>query len=370
MKEKQNREDRKTKVRLLSDAAKKREWREKCRLLWQQIFGDSDSYMEYYEHYKWKENLVLLLCQEDEAVSMLHLNPYDILWEGRKVCLHYIVGVCTKQELRGRGYMGNLLSEALRMMYRRREPWTYLMPAAEELYIPYDFVPVYRTMRYVWEGDKTDAPFAGVMPYQNASDRERRELARFVEGRLSRKFSVFTVHDEAFFEERAAEAAACGGDVLILEQGGSITGYVQYLSEPGDEIPAEVTEMVSETGREHENIVMLSQYLEVEKIGLDETCFWKGTGGNRCVIMARIVCAAEFLRWIKRPPQWDDAVCLEIRDDRIEENNGVWRVLFREEDHQGNLVEKTMQKPDYSYTVRQAAEIFFADMPVYINELV
>lgn len=376
-------------IRLLSHAEEKQEWCDQCRLLWQKIFGDSDAYMDYYERYKWKENLVLLLCREDEILSMLHLNPYKIMWEGRRFCLHYIVGVCTKEDMRRRGYMGRLLLEAMHLMYRRGEPWTYLMPAAEELYLPYDFVPVYQTIRRIVGCKGKGSEFDRVIPYGEADDGEKRDLVRFVRRCLSEKFSVYTERGESYFAEHAKEAQACGGDVLILGQEGRITGYVQYLSEPGEEAQAEVVEMISESGLESENIRLLCRYLGEERVCLEETCFWpemdrQGNGCSqkdraqfaieseerRCVIMARIVCIEEFLKWVKRPPQWEECVCLEVRDDLIEENNGCWSITFREQDDRENVVERTSQTPDGSYTASQMAELFLAQKALYINELV
>ena len=39
--------------------------------------------------------------------------------------------------------MGRLLKHVMREMYDRKEPFTFLMPAAEAIYYPYDFRFVY-----------------------------------------------------------------------------------------------------------------------------------------------------------------------------------------------------------------------------------
>ena len=62
-----------TKLVWLHTAESKVPWRVSCHGLWQDIFGDTQSYLTYYEQYKWKNNRVLLLTDEQELCSMLHL---------------------------------------------------------------------------------------------------------------------------------------------------------------------------------------------------------------------------------------------------------------------------------------------------------
>lgn len=108
--------------------------------LWIEMFEDKESYVDHYMSSTWKHNRVLLLLRGEELVSMLHLNPYPCIVQGERLDLHYIVGVCTKKAYQGKGYMGQLVKEALRVCKEAGEPFTYLMPAAEAIYRPYDFV--------------------------------------------------------------------------------------------------------------------------------------------------------------------------------------------------------------------------------------
>ena len=50
---------------------------------------------------------------------------------------YYIVAVATRKEYRGRRYMAGLLREALLDMYQAGVTFTYLMPAAEAIYLPH-----------------------------------------------------------------------------------------------------------------------------------------------------------------------------------------------------------------------------------------
>ena len=70
---------------------------------------------------------------------MLHLNPYELMVNGSKKDVDYIVAVATREPYRKRGYMGKLLRKALRDMYVSGRSFTFLMPASEAIYTPFDF---------------------------------------------------------------------------------------------------------------------------------------------------------------------------------------------------------------------------------------
>ncbi len=126
--------------------------REAIRALWQEAFADPEVFADYYFEQVYPENRVLVAEKDGQILSMLHLNPYEWQFEmnpGHPVWLHYIVGVATGQEYRRKGLMAECLRRALQDMEQADEPFTYLMPAKEEYYTPFDFVPIAR--QRIWE---------------------------------------------------------------------------------------------------------------------------------------------------------------------------------------------------------------------------
>ena len=118
------------------------------RSLWEEIFTEDDeAFLDYYYQVKTAENSIYIIEEEDGPVSMLQLNPYPVQFLGETCLLHYIIAVATKMEYRGRGYMTRLLEKSAKDMYQAGEPFTYLMPAAEEIYYPHGFRFVYRQLR-------------------------------------------------------------------------------------------------------------------------------------------------------------------------------------------------------------------------------
>ena len=130
------------------------EEKERTRDLWREAFRDSETFIDYYYKEKMKDNRVLV-CEEDgKIVSMLHRNPYRIYMRGAEKTCDYIVGVATDVNERNKGHMRGLILSVLRDMQEERMPFTFLMPARESLYRPYDFRYIFDQPRWVLHYDK------------------------------------------------------------------------------------------------------------------------------------------------------------------------------------------------------------------------
>ena len=115
--------------------------------IWEDNFHDPVSYANFYFNEVYGKNEVLLneemSADENLVKGMLHLNPYTLMVNGIEKESYYIVAVATRKEYRGRRYMAGLLREALLDMYQAGVTFTYLMPAAEAIYLPHDFRTLY-----------------------------------------------------------------------------------------------------------------------------------------------------------------------------------------------------------------------------------
>lgn len=382
-------------ILLASDAAKE-QWRVSCHMMWQDIFDDSDAYMDYYESCKWPVNRVFLLTEGDRLCSMLHLNPYRIRQENMEQELHYIVGVSTEPGVRGRGYMGLLLREAFGYLRGRGEAWTYLMPAAEAIYQPFGFRSVSRAQsietcfcRRESAGKEKSAgqcdgrrhgnalPSERVYSFGECPDTKKKELTHFAERCLSKRFKIFAVRNDSYWEEISRELEACGGELLILECGGEIIGYTEYMYDLDEEIPVEIAETVLEDGKREQGYAMLGEYLlehcgqEKLRVLFTESAFLPEqvcrNGSSRCQIMARILNFEQTARSLKRPKDWPERVCCHIADPVMEENHGVWELCFSGEE---TTVRRVEENPAFCLEIGEFAELFFGQKPLYINDMV
>ena len=111
--------------------------------MWEDNFHDPVSYADFYFSEVYGKNEVLLnqevQANEDVVKGMLHLNPYTLHVKGQPVEAKYIVGVATDEEYRRQGVMRELLVKTFQELRGRGELFTYLMPADENYYLPFDF---------------------------------------------------------------------------------------------------------------------------------------------------------------------------------------------------------------------------------------
>lgn len=382
----------------------KERWRVSCHQMWQDIFGDSDEYMDYYECFKWPVNQVFLLRRKDKLCAMLHLNPYRICQGKEEHRLHYIVGVSTREEMRGKGYMGMLIKETFRYLYGRDEAWTYLMPAAQAIYEPYQFCPVSWidpveaylcredfqdqaakvNLQEKYDADGKAVSMEGVCSYEGCSREEKKELVEFSHRCLSRRFRVYAVHDEEYFQEISQEMKACGGELLVVKSGGAIIGYTEYMYDEENQIPVEIAETVFAEGKRELGYGMIKEYLlkhfvrEKLRVLFTESAFLPdgllaGEGPGRrkhtrkCQLMARILVFPKAARSFKRPEGWPEHIYCQITDPFLEENNGVWELCFGEKD---TAVRRTQEEPDTCMDIREFTALYFKQSPFYINDLV
>lgn len=107
--------------------------------MWEANFHDPVPYADFYFENVYGRNQVLLLEEEEAVKGMLHWNPYSMRMKKEDVEANYIVGVATQEEFRRQGVMRKLLEETFLRLREKGQPFTYLMPADENYYLPFDF---------------------------------------------------------------------------------------------------------------------------------------------------------------------------------------------------------------------------------------
>ena len=112
----------------------------RTKALYETVFPeDRGAFADYYYRWKTKDNIIYAAEDEDGIHAMVHLNPFEVSVYGSVRTLHYIVAVATEKEYRHRGLMRNLLNLSMRALEENGEPFTFLMPASEAIYLPFGF---------------------------------------------------------------------------------------------------------------------------------------------------------------------------------------------------------------------------------------
>ena len=273
--------------------------------LWKACFPeDTDRYLDYYYQEKVKDNRILAKKEDGKIITMLHRNPYKIhmrdkLWEA-----DYIVAVATEENHRGRGHMREVLTKALRDMNLEGRPFTFLMPAAEAIYLPFDFRFVWKKPRLVLKRQAEET--LEKVPVSGEADWEK--AGQFMEKWLAERSQIYTFRDTAYVRRLLRELESEDGELYFLKGEGEEPLGLQGL-----------------TGREKKD-----QALLYAREGLFEEKEGK-TG-----IMARITALREFLPAFSLNVPESLTLNLEVEDKLIPENEGSF---FWSLDEQGSSVE-------------------------------
>lgn len=167
-------------------SAEERGW---TRALYQAAFPeDTERFVDFYYQYKTRDNQILVLEQDGQIVSMLHRNPYTMIMNGYEFLADYIVAVATEKAFRHQGCMRKLLEKALDDMADQGMPFTFLMPASESIYAPFDFV---------W-----------ICPYTELPMRVERMSAEAQNRYLAGRYQMFCKRNARYMENLQAERIA------------------------------------------------------------------------------------------------------------------------------------------------------------------
>lgn len=291
--------------------------------LWKECFGDPDEYMEFYFDWKVRDNEMFGIYEDHRLVSMLHLNPYLISMNGRDFRSYYIVGVATDENYRKRGLMRKVLNESLKIMYQRKIPFTYLMPASEAIYLPFDF-------RIITTQRRKSIPIKQMIGQQSVSHTtyEFLELASHIDkisdvvdyanDMLAKRENVYTIRDAYYYQRMLCELATSQGDILAAYHDGVCKGYLAYVIE---DQKVEVIECLSGVKIEE---ALLDELVKVVLEKTKHETVEEKTPTTAPPMMARILHLQTFLEQIRSSEEV--TLTLNVEDPVLTENTGVYQM--------------------------------------------
>lgn len=210
------------------------------RPLYEEVFSeDSERFVDYYYTEKTKNNQIYVVEEDGVIQAMLHLNPYELNVNGTKKTANYIVAVATREAYRGRGFMKALLERALHDMYQVGETFTYLMPAAEEIYTPYGFRTVYtQQLEYCPIGEEGDVTLENGITCQ-VRPVENRDLSMLADAENaaleSEGYQVYTLKSLEYYERLLKEYASEDMKLMLYYLNGHLVGNCPYVPEQEEE---------------------------------------------------------------------------------------------------------------------------------------
>ncbi len=208
--------------------------------MWRKIFGDTDKYTDFYFKEKAKRSVVYSKYDNDDLVSMAFFTNYRMIYRGKECVCPYIVGVATRPEYRGRGFMRGLLEQGIADAKRQGTPVVFLSPAKPEIYQSLGFEGAYYRRRIEVEGNQKKCYSAAAFSRMDAQGKER--TAEFARAQLyASEFDLYMYRTVEYYELLHKEVKALGGKVIVLREGPLIRGVAAYIRE---ENTYEITEVI------------------------------------------------------------------------------------------------------------------------------
>ena len=233
-------------------------------------------------------------------VAMLHRNPYEVVVKDRLWKADYIAGVATDPDYRHQGLMRRLLSRCFSDMYMERMGFCFLVPADPAIYFPFDFT-------YICDLPEADLNEKGRMHLSRRAFVERsdecREAARFVGKQLEKRYEVYTLRDEEYYQNLSREVRSDRGDLILL------------FTRDERERLAGVWAYYGETAANQRELICLPDFV-------------KETGPLKPAVMGRIIHLEQFVSVIRLKeecPVSEMELLIEVKDDFIRPNDGVFR---------------------------------------------
>lgn len=368
-----------------------------ARKLWEEVFEeDTEKFLNYYDGCVADHNHIFGEKEDGELVSMVQLNPYRVRMGEQEADSYYIVAVATRESCRHQGRMRGLLKESMQEMYQEKIPFTFLMPASESIYLPFDFVTVYRQSMLSC-GSVMKSHYKEKWKCIPCDKAQLGKLAEWSNTFLKKHSDVSTVRTESYYQRIWKEQASMNGQILLLLEGEKMKGYCFTGYEGSGEAWEIATGELQENDREGDGQASANQkavealtdwFARKDQLPMRICGFLPGTNiegipfreiSYRPMTMVRIIHLEEFVRRMRATEELE--FDLKITDPLIPENNGTFRFSLGKE-HASLTVTENSKAP--KMTIAELTEAIFGKsrtdkIPqkqiqllnrVYLNEIV
>lgn len=106
--------------------------------IWQESFSDPREYVNMYFDRVYRDDEALTLADRSgQTLSSLLLQKYEMKYQDGRYPVSYVAGAATVRKQRGKGFMSQLMADALRVSADRGDMLCALIPARSALYYYY-----------------------------------------------------------------------------------------------------------------------------------------------------------------------------------------------------------------------------------------
>ncbi|MDE6086606.1 MAG: GNAT family N-acetyltransferase [Muribaculaceae bacterium] len=210
--------------------------KEQIKDMWRESFSPREEWLDMYFNnvYKPEEAITMIASDDDEIIaSSLLLQRYMYYFHQMPIPVGYISGATTRSEYRDRGYMSELMRDAMNIAYDRGDVLMTLIPADRSLYFYYDKLG-FGTIFYVDEARYTAMhhfEYSGKYRMINAEDNH--EVFRAVDSMLRNQDNVM-LHSYGDFQNILRDVTMDGGRSIVMVDDNTSEIVAFALAVPGE----------------------------------------------------------------------------------------------------------------------------------------
>lgn len=322
---------------------------------WKECFLDSKDEREFYFSTIYSKDNFLLGIEGEKVVASLHQNKFLLNFEGNLVNSDYIVGVGVLPEDRNKGYMKKIMRHMLKESYKKNIAFNYLMPINSSLYRKFGY-------EYITSVENIEVKFEDIyysldknITIQKYFDKNRNDLKEVYNEKI-KKFSSYVFRDDEYLKKWSGEIFNDGGDIYIFYRENIPCGYIVFYKEKD----IKVREIFGIDRNSYENMLgFLKSFKEYYgKIIIttpeDDSLIFLFQNQKRMlrakkyIIMGRVTNIYEMIKLLKIKEKF----VISIKDEIIEENNGVFEVSDKK-------IEKTKKRAELELEIDALTQLFF-----------
>ena len=191
--------------------------------LWNYCFEDGEDFVKYYFENVYDKKNTIIIEENNEVLSALQLNKYKIDLRNRKYNVSYVVGVSSKPEVRGLGYMKHLMTYTLEELYKSGEIVSLLMAIDYRLYKRYGFDHCYDQIQYNIKTDELSR-FRVTSKLRKADFEDSKILSEIYTNAV-KNLNGYALRDEVYFDRFMKEIESEDGYIYIDEENKSYIAY-------------------------------------------------------------------------------------------------------------------------------------------------
>lgn len=329
-------------IRFAKDSEK-----ENIREIWDYCFNDSPKFTDFYFNNKYDNKNTVVVDEDGKIVSSLQLNQYELNLNNKLYNTSYVVGVSTLPQVRGKGYMKNIMEFTLKNLYDKNQLVSILMPIDYRLYRRYGYEHCYDQIEYELE-------IESLKSFKSYGDMKKATLDDI--DNLIDIYNLFLndtngniKRDKEYYINLFKEINSEDGYIYIHENEGYIIYFInedkmfiRELFYKNIDSLKSMLKFVYNHNTQCKSVTITSPINDKIRFVLDNPR--NTTIKIKPFMMGRVINLEKYLNNLDIQSNLNDTIFVYVKDEFIEENNGVFKLEISNN-------KLSAQKGNYDYDV-------------------